>query len=144
NNGNDYNVILQSASGTITPADLTIAAVSDSKVYDGTINSNQAPIVGTLFNSDSVSNLSQVFASRHVLGTNNSTLNVSVYTVYRCNNGNDYNVILQSANGTITPADLTIAAVSDSKIYDGTINSSQAPTVGTLFNSDSVSNLSQV
>ena len=36
NGGNDYTVTLVTATGTITPAALTITATSDSKVYDGT------------------------------------------------------------------------------------------------------------
>ncbi len=141
--GKDYTVSTQSASGTITPAALTISVVSDSKTYDGTTNSSQTPIVGTLFGTDTVTGLSQAFSSKDVLGTGASTLVVTAYTVNDGDGGADYTVSTQSASGTITPAALTISVVSDSKTYDGTTNSSQTPVVGTLFGTDSVTGLTQ-
>ncbi len=143
NGGADYTVSLQSASGTITPAPLVISAASDSKTYDGTTDSTVTPTVGMLYGSDTVSGLTQAFASKDVLGAGNSTLNVTGYTVNDGNGGADYTVSLQSASGTITPAPLTISAVTDSKTYDGTTDSTATPTVGTLYGSDTVSGLTQ-
>ena len=39
NSGADYTVTLATATGTITPASLTITACSDSRVYNGTTSS---------------------------------------------------------------------------------------------------------
>ena len=143
NGGADYTVSLQSASGTITPATLAVSAASDSKTYDGTTDSTATPAVGTLYGSDTVTGLTQAFASKDVLGAGNSTLNVTGYTVNDGNGGADYTVSLQSASGTITPATLAISTASDSKTYDGTTDSTATPTVGTLYGSDTVSGLTQ-
>ena len=148
NGGSDYAVTLQSASGTITPAALTITATSDSKVYDGTTTSGQTPAESGLITAagDTLSGLSQAFTSKDVLGTGGSTLTVEAgYTVNDGNGGADYTVTLQSATGTITPAALTITATSDSKVYDGTTTSGQTPAESGLIMAagDTLSGLSQ-
>ena len=103
--------------GIITPEALTISAVTDTKTYDGTTVSTGTPLitVGTLFNGDSLTNLSQSFTSKNVLGTNGSTLVVNPGFVLT--DASDYTVTLQNALGTINPALLT---VSGSRVYDGT------------------------
>jgi filamentous hemagglutinin family protein len=131
---------------TITPAALTISAVSDSKTYDGTTNSSQTPTVtaGTVFTGDSLSALTQSFASKNVLGQNGSTLNVNSITLNDGNGGNNYTVTVDSATGTITPASLVINAVSATKTYDATTNSTGIPTVtGTVFSGDTLSALTE-
>ena len=148
NGGADYTVTLQSATGTITPAALTITATSDSKVYDGTTTSGQTPAESGLItvSGDTLSGLSQAFTSKDVLGTGGSTLTVEAgYTVNDGNGGSDYAVTLQSASGTITPAALTITATSDSKVYDGTTTSGQTPAESGLItvSGDTLSGLSQ-
>src|SRR5205823_6955318 len=102
-----------------------------------------SPSVATSYNPDTVTGLSQAFTSRHVLGTGNSTLVVTGYLVNDCNGGNDYVVHLHTASGSITARDLDINAVTDSKVYDGTTASSATPTVGMLYNSDTVTGLMQ-
>jgi hypothetical protein len=56
--------------------------------------------------------------------------------------GKNYTVMLNSALGTITPAALTISAVTQTKVYDGTTASLPTPTHSGLVNSDTVSSLS--
>ena len=143
NGGADYTVTLQTATGTITPAALTISAVSDTKIYDGTLTSSETPAVGTLYGTDTVTGLAQAFESKDVLGVGGSTLQVTGYQVNDGNGGADYTVTLQTATGTITPAALTISAVSDTKVYDGTLTSSETPAVGTLYGTDTVTGLVQ-
>ena len=143
NNGGNYTVSLQTALGTITPAGLTIAAASDAKIYDGTTFSSAAPTVLGLVGGDTAANLAQAFQSKNVLGTNGSTLAVTGYSLNDGNNGANYTVSLQTALGTITPAGLTIAAASDSKIYDGTTVSSAAPTMLGLVGGDTATNLAE-
>jgi hypothetical protein len=128
---------------TVNPAELTITAVSDTKVYDGTTTSSGTPTCGTLFNSDTVTGLTQAFASKNVLGPGGSTLIVTGYTVNDGDGGKDYAIILESVPGTITPAPLTITATSDTKAYDGNTVSSRVPTYGTLFTDDTVTGLTQ-
>ena len=77
NGGKDYTVTTHIAAGTITPAALTITATSDTKVYNGTTSSSQLPTLGRLFGGDTVTGLSQAFASKDVLGAGGSTLMVT-------------------------------------------------------------------
>src|SRR5208337_1943814 len=116
NDGADYTVDDSgTALGTITPAALTISAVSDTKVYDGTTSSTQTPtyqVTGlaadTLYGTDTVTGLVQAYQSKDVLGLNGSTLQVTAYTVNDGNDGADYTVDDSgTALGTITPAALT-------------------------------------
>jgi trimeric autotransporter adhesin len=141
--GKDYTVTTENASGTITPAALVITATSDTKVYDGTTGSSQTPTYGTLYGGDTVTGLTEAFASKNVLGANGSTLTVTGYTVNDGDGGEDYTVTIQSAPGTITPTALTITATSDTKVYDGTTSSSQTPTYGMLYSGDTVTGLTE-
>ncbi|MDP2823304.1 MAG: filamentous hemagglutinin N-terminal domain-containing protein [Sulfuritalea sp.] len=110
--------------GTITVAPLTIAAVTDSRVYNGTTSSSATPIYGgTLYGGDTLTGLSQSFASKHVLGTNGSTLNVNGGYVLNDGNayGGNYNVGTNMATGSITPFGLIVSgATAVSKDYDST------------------------
>jgi hypothetical protein len=126
---NNANYTLAGGSGTvtITKAPLTISATSGSKVYDGTTSTLATPAVtsGTLFGGDSLTGLSQSFASRNGIGSNGSTLAVNnTYTLSDGNNGNNYNVTLATATGTITPKAITETglSVAASRVYDATIN----------------------
>ncbi|PVE05171.1 YDG domain-containing protein, partial [Limnohabitans planktonicus] len=130
NNGNNYTIgNKSSATGTITPKELTLAAVTDSKVYDGSTSSSLAAnVVGTQ-TGDTITAV-QSFASKNVLGANNSTLQVGAVTINDGNNGNNYTIGNKaSATGTIKAKELTFAAVSDTKIYDGGTSSSNAASV---------------
>ncbi len=140
------------ASFTITPATLTITATSDSKVYDGTTTDSAAPTfqvagepVDTLYGSDTITGLIQAFTSKDVLGANLSTLVVTGYTINDDDDGANYRVTLVSAQGTITPAALTISATSQTKVYDGTTTSTAAPTYSGLITvgGDTITGLSQ-
>jgi hypothetical protein len=138
NSGNNYAVITNNASGTITPATLAINAVSDSKGYDGDTGSDETPlVVGTVYSPDSVTGLDQVFQSRNVMGTNGSTLVVSAYTVNDGNSGNNYSVATGTASGTIFPKGLTVSGVvASNKPFDGntvaTLNFTGASLVGVI------------
>src|SRR5204863_6906388 len=120
------------------PASLTINAVTDMKVYDASTGSTGVPTVSGLQSGDTVSGRVQMYASKNVLGSNGSTLQVSGYTVNDGNSGNNYTVAANTAAGTITPASLTISAVTDTKVYDATTSSGGAPTVAGLVGGDSV------
>ena len=111
--------------GTITKAPLTISAATDSRRYNGSTSSSGVPTLtaGQVFSGDTLSGLSQMFDSKNVLGTNQSTLKVSGdYTLSDGNNGNNYAVSLATASGTITPLDLPVTGlVANNKVYDATI-----------------------
>ena len=133
--GKDYTVTLHTASGTITPAALSITASGQTKVYDGTTVSAAAPSYSGLITvgGDTITGLTQAFASKNVLGTNGSTLQVTGYTVNDGDGGNDYTVSLHTAGGTITPVALSITATGQTKVYDGTTTSTATPTYSGLI-----------
>ena len=84
---------LKTATGTITPAALTITATTDSKVYDGTTSLDGDPNDRRRSTTATrVTGLTQAFGSKDVLGADGSTLAVTGYTVNDGNGGNDYTV----------------------------------------------------
>ena len=113
NGGANYAVTLQTASGTISQAALTIGAVSDSKTYDGNASSLGVPTTAGLVGGDTVT-ASQSFDSKNAGAR---TLSVDPgYVIADGNGGANYSVTLQTAGGTISQAALSIGAVSDSKL----------------------------
>lgn len=122
NSNYSVGTLTASGSGTISKANLTVTASTDSKVYDGLTGSSRGPQVsGTIFGPDTPS-FSQAFLSKNVLGTNNSTLAASG-SVTDGNNGQNYAVQFVTAVGTIAPATLTYDAVANSMIYGSTVPS---------------------
>ena len=110
----------------ITSAPLTITAIPNSKVYDGTPSAGAKPTTFALFGTDSVTGLAEVYAGKNV-GTG-LTLTVSAYTVNDGNSGGNYAVTpVSNTAGVITQAPLTIAAVPNSKTYDGTTSAAATP-----------------
>jgi hypothetical protein len=77
---------------------------------------------------DTLTGLAEAFSSKNVLGTYESTLVVTGYTVNDGDDGLDYTVTTMPAAGTITPAPLTITAATDTKVYDGTTSATAIPT----------------
>jgi filamentous hemagglutinin family protein len=124
----------------INRASLTLAAVTDSRAYDSTTTSSGTATVTGLLGSDAVTNLSQDFASKNVLGTNGSTLAVnSGYAIDDGNGGNNYMVNFATATGTITPVTLTLGGLSaDDKVYDATTTATATGSVSGVLGSDDV------
>ena len=121
NSGANYTVSTTTASGTITAAPLTVAAVSDSKVYDATVSSAATPTVAGMLGTDTLVSATQAFVSKLVLGTANSTLSVTGYSLNDGNAGANYQVHTTTAAGTISPAPLTVSGPSAvNRVYDGT------------------------
>jgi hypothetical protein len=129
-----------STSADITRATLDISAVTDSKTYDGTTNSDKTPAVSGLKSGDTVTGGTQAFGSKNVLGTDGSTLAVAGYTVNDGNSGNNYTVYTHTATGTITAKSLTVSFQANDKVFDGntnaTIKSSPAALVGVVSGDD--------
>jgi filamentous hemagglutinin family protein len=123
NAGGNYAVQLGSTFGTITPATLTLNAVTDAKTYDGTTTSTQIPTFTGLQTGDALTGLSQTFTNPNVLGANASSLTVNnSYTLNDGNAGGNYTVITNNALGTISAAALNAINLSGSRTYDGTTN----------------------
>jgi hypothetical protein len=117
----NYNAISTTGSSvSVTPKALTLAAVTDTKTYDGTTSSAAAVTVTGLQGTDAAT-ATQAFVSKNVMGTGGSTLQVnSGYTINDGNSGNNYSVSTSTATGTINKAALAVALSNQTKIYDGT------------------------
>ena len=87
--------------------------------------------------------MAEVYTSRHALGSNASTLNVTGYTVNDGNSGGNYLVSTLGSSGTITPAPLTIKATANTKVYDGTVIAGAVPTTTGLLQGDTVTGLAE-
>jgi hypothetical protein len=123
------------AVGTITPANVTVTASTDTKMYDGTTTSNAAVTnVTGLVGNDSLTNLFQAYNNSNVLGADGSLLVVDSHNVGLSSSMgsrlSDYAISYVDAPGTITRRPVTVSNVSLNS--DGTINISQATLSGVL------------
>jgi hypothetical protein len=110
------------ASADISPLGLTIAAVTDSKVYDGTIASAGIPHVTPALVSGDSGIFSQTFNNKNV---GNSKLLVPAASITDGNGGNNYAVtLINNSTGVITPRGLAVSASATDKVYDGTTSAS--------------------
>ena len=114
---------------TVNPEALTITAVANTKVYDGTTSAAAVPTItsGSLATGDTA-DFTETYSTKNV-GTG-LTLTPSG-TVNDGNGGHNYTyTFVPVSTGVITPAPLTITATSDTKVYD------QAPTIARYQNAD--------
>ncbi|MFI3157068.1 MAG: MBG domain-containing protein, partial [Methylococcaceae bacterium] len=129
---------------TISPAVLNLYAMTDSRIYNGGTDSTVQVTFTGLRGSDSLSGLSQSFASKNVLGTNGSTLQVNNgYTLDDGNGGNNYTITTHTATGSISPANLNLYAATDSRTYNSGTDSTVRGTSTGLRGSDTLSDLRQ-
>ncbi len=129
---------------SVDPASLTIAAVPNTKAFDGATSAAAIPTVTGLFGTDTVINLGEIYETATV-GTGKTLTVLPVYTVLDSNSGSDYVVSLVSSTaGTIAKATLTITALANTKTYDATTTAAAIPTVSGLLNGDSVTGLAEV
>ena len=121
NGGNNYLVTTAgNSNSTISQAPLTINAVTDNKVYDGTVTSSNTPTYSGLQSNDSISGLTQAYTDKN-FGINNKQLDVTGYAINDGNSGNNYQVTEASFNtGTITTRTLIVTATGISRPYNGT------------------------
>ncbi len=143
--GLDFN----NSSGTlggglqVTPASLTIKAVTNSRSYDSTTNASALPTTIGLVGTDTITGQAEAYTDRNV-GTS-KTLSVTAYTVNDTNGGHDYTVTtVTNTTGIITKAALTITAVTNVKTYDANASALGVPTVAGLFGADTATGLAEV
>jgi len=107
------------AIGEITPASLTLSAVSDTRMYNGNTSSSATPQVIGLIDGDTVTDLSQSFASADVADNISLSINAG-YVINDGNGGHNYTVTTQTAFGNITHLllqTLNWAVADDSSVY---------------------------
>jgi len=115
---------------SISPAPLTVTAVTDNKTYDGTTGSDKFPtIVSGVLGAGDVAVMTQVYDNANVGSSHimNASVSIKKGSVDVSSN---YTITVNSVStGTITKAPLTITAVTDTKTYDGTTSSNKVPTI---------------
>ncbi|NJS37566.1 MAG: S-layer family protein, partial [Brachymonas sp.] len=138
----NYDISYTAGNLTINKANLTLSAATDSRVYNGLAGSNAAPSATGIVAGDSISSLSQSFDSANA---GNRTLSVNGgYVVNDQNGGNNYNLTLQTASGTISKAGLTATANNVTRTYDGTANgNSSGVTITGMVNNEASSVVNQ-
>ena len=116
----NYTVSKSDGKLIIGKRDLVLAAVTNTKTYDGNVSSNGSVLLKGLVGSDSVTGATQSFDNKNVLGTDGSTLRVNDgYTVNDGNGGNNYKVTTTTASGTVTPKSATVTATGARKVFTG-------------------------
>ena len=124
---------------TITPLPITVAAVTDSKMYDGTTNSTKVPSIAPALIAGDAASFTQAFDSKNA----GARTLLSSGSVNDGNGGQNYAVTLVNAAGSITPAPLTITAQTNTKRYDATSNASAVPVASGLKGTDTVTGLAE-
>ena len=144
NGGGNYTVnTVTDTTGVIDKAALTITAASNTKTYDGTVTAAATPTVSGLQTGDSVTGLTEAYADKNA--ATGKTLSVTGYSVSDSNGGGNYTVsTVTDTTGVIDKANLTIAAASNTKTYDGTVTATALPTISGLQTGDSVIGLTEV
>ena len=125
---------------TISPSSLTLSNfTADNKVYDGT-----TAVTGTGFGDNRIAGdelfftFTAAFADKHV-GTGKS-VNYSGIAISSGVDQGNYTLAgtTGTANANISALPITVTAVTDVKVYDGTVASSGVPTSGALVGEDTV------
>ena len=129
NGGNNYAwTMVSNTGGVINPAHLTVSAMSNTKTYDGTTGAAATPtVIGSLIGGDSFTTLSETYESKNAGA--NLTL-VPVVAISDGNGGRNYAVTaVNNTVGVIDPLALTVTAVANSKVYDGTTSATGTPQI---------------
>ena len=129
NGGNNYTyTFVPVTTGVITAEALTITAVTNTKAYDGTTSAAACRRSRrAVWARVDTANFTETYDTQNV-GTG-MTLTPSG-TVNDGNGGNNYTyTFVPGSTGVITPAALTITAVTNTKVYDGTTSAAAIPTV---------------
>ena len=136
----DYTLTSNDATLTITPATLTISATSDTKVYDSTTAvTGVTPTVTGLKGSDTVTDaatggaVTEGFSSPNVLGTDGHGTNNMVIDPFLVNDGTygqNYNITVNTAAGTITPANANLSVTGYDVTYDGNTHTATGSATG--------------
>jgi hypothetical protein len=124
---------------TVNKRPITVTAVIDSREYDGTTDSSGTPTItsGSLASGDDdTGSWSQSFDDRNAGSGKTLTPEGAVNDG---NSGLNYDVTFEAVtSGEITTRPITVTAVTDSREYDGTTDSSGVPTItgGSLASGD--------
>ncbi len=126
----NYSITYVNGKVTISPAPITITASSDSMIYGGSVP-DIIPTVDGLQNNEGSSVLG---TGLRCSTTATSVANVGSYKS-SCSGGSDpnYSITYVAGSVSVTPAQVTVTASSDSMVYGGTVPTI-TPTVDGLQN----------
>jgi autotransporter-associated beta strand protein len=140
--GTNYFVIQPNATANITKRFVTVTAVADTRIYDGTTNSAGAPVASPPIAPGDTASFSQAFDTKNA-GTG-KTLSPSGF-VDDSNDGVNYELTFASVTtGVISPKNITVTAVTDTKGYDGTRDSAAVPSISPALISGDTANFSEI
>ena len=142
NGGGNYTVNTFSASGSITPAPLTVTAANAAITYNAAAFSGGNGVSYAGFVNGETSAV--LGGTLGYTGTAQGARNVGSYVLTPGGlNALNYSLSYVSGSLTINPALLRLLATSDSRTYTGTTASAQTPTAVGLQGTDTVSGLTQ-
>ena len=142
-NQQGYDLSFASGDFVINKRQLTLTATAADKVYDGKLTAAGKPTITGRVRGDSISGLTQAFADKNA-GTGKTLQVNGGYTIRDGSGGNNYEVLLvDSYDGVITPKNITLSTVANSKVYDGGLTSANKPVVTGLITGDRVTGLFQ-
>lgn len=140
--GTNYFLVQPTTTANITKLGVTITAVTDSKIYDGTTSSTGAPLVSPPIAPGDTASFSQAFDTKNA--GNGKTLTPSGF-VDDSNDGVNYALTFVSVTtGTINQKNITVTAVTDTKGYDGTTASTGVPNISPALITGDTSGFSQI
>jgi plastocyanin len=124
----NYTLTQPTRTANITKKPITVTAVTDTKIYDGTTSSSGVPVLSPstpLAAGDSAPIWTQTFNNKNA-GTGKVLTPAGL--VNDGNGGNNYAYTYAAVStGVISKLSITVTAVSDSKAYDGLVTSSGIP-----------------
>ena len=129
----NYSLSTTTATDTanITPLAITVTAVTDTKIYDGTSSSTGAPTPSIALAPGDTVTWTQTFDTKHVGAGKTLT---PAGTITDGNGGNNYTVtFVNDTTSVITARAITVTAVTDTKAFDGTTSSAGVPTITGLI-----------
>lgn len=135
----NYTLTQPTLTGDITAKNITITAITETKIYNGTTDSSKTPTLtsGTLASGDSATYI-QSFDSKNV-GSRTITPTAEILDGSSEDMTANYNITQTTASGTINQKTLTVTAPQIIKVYDATTNATGTSVVETLVVGDSVS-----
>ena len=111
--GSNNTIIFVPNTFEITKSTLTVTAVPNTKVYDGTVSAVAIPTISGTVKSGDTPNFTELYASKDA--NNGITIN-AIGSVSDGNGGNNYQITMISALGTITPRPFTLSTITVVKV----------------------------
>jgi hypothetical protein len=142
NSGANYNITFANdTTGVITAKPITVAAVSTTKIYDGSTGSGGTPTISPSVALGDTGIFSQTYDTKNV-GTGKTLTPIG--SVNDGNSGANYNVTFANdTTGVITAKPISVTAVATTKVYDGTTSSAGDPTIAPFLAVGDIASFSQ-